>query len=835
MKRLPIHDVLAELCSALQCSNSAVLAAPPGSGKTTIVPLELLKQSWFEGDILMLEPRRLAARAAAARMADLLGERVGARVGYRVRFDSCVSSKNRIEVVTEGILTRRLQRDPELDGVGLVIFDEFHERSIHADLALALTLDIMSGLRDDLKLLIMSATLDTSAVSELLGGAQVITGGGRPWPVTHHYLERDPEKNIPETAANGVRRALGKTQGDILVFLPGTGEIRRTEQLLLDQLGEGVGLYPLYGDLSREEQDSAIRPHQGGKRRVVLATSIAETSLTIEGIQTVIDSGWSRVPRFNPNSGLTRLETVRVSLASADQRAGRAGRLGPGVCYRLWSEQTQARLTAYRPPEILDADLVPLVLDLAQWGVENSEQLKWMDNPPAGAFAQARSLLQALDGLDEKGRITSAGQGMAALSLHPRLAHMLLQAAARGQLELAADLAGLISERDIIRRRRGEATSVDVDDRLQLLQLWRRKGNGAVAAAGADPLACAQLNRAGGQWRKQIKVEKSDLPALSSGGLMSLAYPDRIAKWKGGDNSKYLLSSGRAVRLPDGDVLGGCPFLVVPLLDAGKREGRAFLASTIDFQEIRETQRRHIILHDRVAWDKGSSAVLARREERLGALLLSSAPNDSSDPDDVLKAMLEGIRLSGLDTLPWSREAREWQARLCSLLQWQPDSEWPDLSDQSLLENLQGWLGSWLNGISRKAHLKQLNMLTILQSRLQWNQQRSMDRLVPTHIQVPSGSRKRLEYRPGEAPVLAVRLQELFGLEDTPTVCHGEIKVVLHILSPAQRPIQVTQDLKGFWQRTYTEVKKELKGRYPKHYWPDDPFTAQPTARVRPR
>lgn len=835
MKRLPIHDVLTELCSVLQCSTSAVLAAPPGSGKTTIVPLELLKQSWFEGDILMLEPRRLAARAAAARMADLLGEKVGASVGYRVRFDTCVSSKTRIEVVTEGILTRRLQRDPELEGVGLVIFDEFHERSIHADLALALTLDIMSGLRDDLRLLIMSATLDTLAVSELLGGAQVIMGGGRPWPVIHHYLEREPEKNIPETAANGVRRALGKTQGDILVFLPGTGEIRRTEQLLLDQLGESVGIYPLYGDLSREAQDSVIRPQKGGKQRVVLATSIAETSLTIEGIQTVIDSGWSRVPRFNPNSGLTRLETVRVSLASANQRAGRAGRLGPGVCYRLWSEQTQARLPAYHPPEILDADLVPLVLELAQWGVEDPEPLKWMNNPPAGAFAQAKELLQALDGLDERGRITSAGQEMAALSLHPRLAHMLLQAAVRGQLELATDLAGLMSERDIIRRRRGEAISVDVDDRLQLLQLWRRKGNGAAAAAGADSRACAQLDRAGGQWRKQIKVENRDLPALSSGGLMSLAYPDRIAKWKGGDNSEYLLSSGRVVRLPEGDVLGGCPFLVVPLLDAGKRKGRVFLASTIDLQEIRETQRRHIILNDRVEWDKGSSAVMARREERLGALLLSSTHSDSSDPEDVLKAMQEGIRLSGLDILPWSREAREWQARLCSLRQWQPDSDWPDLSDQWLLENLQDWLGSWLNGISRKAHLKRLNMLTILHSRLQWNQQQSMDQMVPTHIQVPSGSRKRLEYRPGEAPVLAVRLQELFGLEDTPTVCRGEIKVVLHILSPAQRPIQVTQDLKGFWQRTYTEVKKELKGRYPKHYWPDDPTTAQPTARVRPR
>ncbi|HEC15814.1 MAG TPA: ATP-dependent helicase HrpB [Sedimenticola sp.] len=836
MRDLPVQAVLPELCEALACGPAAVLSAPPGSGKTTLVPLRLLEQPWLGGrSILLLEPRRLAARASAMRMAELLGEGVGETVGYRVRFDSRVSGQTRIEVVTEGILTRRLQQDPGLEGVGLVIFDEFHERNLQADLGLAFCLDIANGLRDDLRLLVMSATLDTQAVSALLGEAPVIHGEGKSHPVRLQYLDSAPRGGIAEAAVRGVRRALSEQQGDVLVFLPGAGEIRRAEEALRPGLS-GVELCPLYGDLSREAQDHAIRPRPGGRRRVVLATSIAETSLTIEGISVVVDAGWSRLPRFDPNTGLTRLETVRVSRAAADQRAGRAGRLGPGVCYRLWTESVQAGLQPHTPPEILDADMAPLVLELAQWGVPEPAGLKWLDAPPAGAFAQARELLRELGALDARGRITPAGGRMAALALHPRLAHMLLLAADWGQGALAADLAALLSERDLLARVAGQARPVDVEQRLRVLSIWRERGAAAARAAGADPAACARVDRASRQWRRSIEAPAPPSAGrFSAGALLASAYPDRIARRRGGAGQGYLLSSGRGARLPEGDPLGCGEYLVAARLDAGRSEGRIFLAAPLAESELRQTQADRIENIPLVQWDGRAQAVIAREEERLGALPLAVRPLKAPDPGALCAAMLDGVRRMGIGALPWSDEIRDWQARVLSLRHWRPDDGWPDLSDEALAETLEDWLAPWLAGITRRDHLRRLDLGAILRTRLDWKKQQALDEGAPSHIQVPSGSRKRLKYQPGEPPVLAVRLQEMFGLADTPTVCWGRVPVMLHLLSPARRPIQVTRDLRGFWERTYAEVKKELKGRYPKHYWPDDPWSAEPTSRVRPR
>lgn len=837
LQDLPILPILPGLSKELVSGGRAVLSAPPGSGKTTAVPLALLDQPWLKDHrILMLEPRRLAARASARRMADLLGEKVGETVGYRVRFDHKVSARTRIEVVTEGILTRRLQSDPELEGVGLVIFDEFHERSIHADLALALCLDVIENLRPELRLLVMSATLDTAAVSGLLGDAPVVKGDGQSHPVETHYLGSDPQARLNDIVTGGVLQAVRQEQGDLLVFLPGVGEIRAVLKSLQErpECAE-VDLCPLYGDLSREEQDRAILPGPEGRRRIVLATSIAETSLTIEGITTVIDSGWSRRPRFDPNSGLTRLETIRVSRAAADQRAGRAGRLGPGVCYRLWDRSVQAALQDHLPPEIAEADLAPLCLELAQWGVAGPKELQWLTPPPVGAYAQARELLQALEVVDEGGRITRQGKQMAGLGLHPRLAHMLLLGRQHGQSEMAADLAALLSERDVLKRVPGERQPVDLEQRLELMAHYRARGAKGVARLGADPGGCRRVMQASKQWQRQAEgIEAGSEEPLSAGALLASAYPDRIARYRGGRGG-YRLSSGRGAQLPEGDLLDGNEFLVAAHLDAGRKEGRVYLAAALGLDELRQVQAERIQWLSEVRWDSNSSAVETREEERLGALVLSQRPTKEIDPEAVRSAMLEGVRAMGLECLPWSDGAREWQARMEFLRGWQPEASWPDLSDTALLDDLENWLGPWVEGMGRRDHLRKLDMLAILKSGMEWEQLQRVEDLAPSHIRVPSGSNKRLHYTPGEPPVLAVKLQEMFGLTETPKVCKGAIPVMLHLLSPAQRPIQVTQDLAGFWERTYSEVKKELKGRYPKHYWPDDPMVAQPTARVRPK
>lgn len=811
-----------------------MLQAPPGAGKTTLVPLALLEEPWLrDQSILILEPRRLAARAAAARMSQLRGEAVGETVGYRIRFESRVSARTRIEVLTEGILTRRLQRDPALEGVGLVIFDEFHERHLHADLALALCVDAQHVLREDLKILVMSATLDGAAVSRLLGDAPIVTSEGRSFPVDIVYQPADPQQPIPQMVASSARRALTAHEGDLLAFLPGAWEIRRTQVLLGQELPADVELFPLYGDLPWEAQERAIRPIPG-KRKVVLATPIAETSLTIEGVRVVVDSGFARVPQFDPNTGLTRLATQRIARANADQRAGRAGRLAPGVCYRLWGENVQRGLIVQPIAEIKGADLAPLALELALWGVIDALRLSWLDPPPSGALAQARELLQELDAIDTDGRITEIGRRMAALPVHPRLAHMMTQAAEDAQRALACDLAALLSERDILT---GDAKrSCDFTDRVEALGTFRARGRAGCQTFNADANACARVDQAARQFRRLLRCGEptTTVEAEALGGLLAAAYPDRVAQQRAPGDSRYLLANGRGARLPEHEQRLRPPLLVAASLDAGVGEGRIFLAAPVNAEWLpRFTD--HVRIVDRVDWDQREQAVIARREQRFGAIVLDAKPLAQPDAEQLASAMFVGIRALGIDALPWSDEARSWQARVLSMREWFPEGNWPDVSDTALLANLETWLAPYLDGVSRRTHLARVDLVSALRAILDWNQTKELDANAPTHLEVPSGSRLRLDYKLGEPPVLAVKLQEMFGCADTPRIAHGRVAVTLHLLSPARRPIQVTQDLRGFWDRTYPEVKKELKGRYPKHPWPDDPWRAIPTRHTRQR
>jgi ATP-dependent helicase HrpB len=835
MDRLPIDEALPALRAALAANAAVVLQAPPGAGKTTHVPLALLDEPWLAGrSILILEPRRLAARAACARMSALRGEQPGQTVGYRIRFDSKVSAQTRIEVLTEGILTRRLQSDPELKNVGLVIFDEFHERHLHADLALALCLDSQKALREDLKILVMSATLDGAAVSKLLGDAPIVTSEGRSYPVDIRYLPRDPEGPLPQTVCDGVMQALETNQGDVLVFLPGAWEIRRTQELLQERLSARADVLPLYGDLPWEAQDRAIQPG-AGRRKIVLATPIAETSLTIEGVRVVVDGGFARVPQFDPGSGLSRLATVRISRASSEQRAGRAGRLAPGACYRLWSETTQRGLVPQSLPEICGADLAPLALELAAWGVRDVRTLSWLDPPPEAAFNQARELLIELDAVDAEGRITDTGRAMARLPLHPRLSHMLFAAQQLGQGMLACDIAALLSERDILA---GEGRrSADFVQRVEALQAFRKNGRAGAQAHQADANGCARVNQAAQQFQRLLSSTKTAtaVDVKLTGLLLALAYPDRVGLARAPGDARYLLASGRGARLHESEMRLRQPCIVAASLDAGETEGLIYSAAPLDPDALRKYHFANIRAEEVVRWDAQQQIVVTRREERFGALVLDSKPLARPDPEKIRAAMLEGIRRIGIEALPWTREAREWQTRVLSLRQWLPDEGWPDVSDAALGDTLAEWLGPYLDGMSRRDHLARLDLLNILKSRLDWDMGRRLEEGAPTHLEVPSGSHLRLEYIPGESPVLKVKLQEMFGLADTPRVAWGRVPVTLQLLSPAQRPIQVTQDLRGFWERTYPEVKKELKGRYPKHPWPDDPWTAVPTRRAKPR
>jgi len=834
---LPIESVLPELRARLATHAAVVLQAPPGAGKTTQVPLALLEEPWLQGrNIVMLEPRRLAARAAAGRLAQLRNEPVGETVGYRIRFENKVSKATRIEVLTEGILTRRLQNDPALEGVGLVIFDEFHERHLHADLALALCADSQQGLREDLKILVMSATLDGVAVSRLLGEAPIVTSEGRSHPIEVKYLPRDPEGRLPITVAAAVQRALEEQIGDALVFLPGAGEIRRTQELLQGSLGSDIDVLPLYGDLPWERQQQAIVA-PGHRRRVILATPIAETSLTIEGVRVIVDSGFARVPQFDPVSGLSRLVTQRISRASSDQRAGRAGRTAPGVCYRLWSETTQRGLIPQAVPEIRSADLAPLALELAAWGVQDAARLAWLDPPPPASLAQARELLIDLEALDGNGRITGTGRAMAALPLHPRLAHMLMQANELKQGALACDIAALLSERDVLK---GEARrSCDLAERVEILQGYRRGGRKPVAASGADIVACQRVEQASRQWRRLIGVREDEALSVEPddiGLLLAFAYPDRIACQRTPQDVRYQLASGRGARLPEWEQRLRQPWLVAAMTDAGSAgEGQIYLAATVRPDALERHLAARLHEQEEVYWDEVQEAVVARRTVRLGALLMNTMPMPDGSEELQRAAMLDGVRRLGLDALPWNEDSRALQARALSMREWFPEEDWPDLSDATLAQQAHIWLAPYLHGMTRRAHLAKLDLVQALRAQLDWKQLQRLEDDAPTHLEVPSGSRLKLAYRPGESPVLAVKLQEMFGLADTPRIARGRIPVTLHLLSPARRPIQVTQDLKGFWERTYSDVRKELKGRYPKHPWPDDPWNAAPTARAKPR
>jgi ATP-dependent helicase HrpB len=820
---LPILEILEDVKGALREQNTVILQAPPGAGKSTVLPIHLLDEPWLAGrKILMLQPRRLAARAVASRLATLLGEPLGATAGYRVRFEREVSSKTRIEVLTEGILTRLLQGDNTLEGVGLVIFDEFHERSLHADLALALCREVQQVLRDDLRILVMSATLDGEKLAPLLGGAPVLTSQGRQYPIRYQYLPQESDAPIPQRVARAVRKALAEQEGDILAFLPGAGEIGRTQQLL-EESAANVRIHPLYGDLPPRQQQEAILPGPPGVRKVVLATSIAETSLTIEGIRVVVDSGFARSPRFDPRTGLTRLETLQVTGDAADQRAGRAGRLGPGVCYRLWREGAQAHLVPHRTPEILEADLAPTVLELSQWGVKDLRGLAWLTPPPAGAVAQARELLGQLGALDGD-RITERGRAMLRLPTHPRLAHLLLEGRRMKLAALAADLAALLEERDPLPREAG----ADLTLRVEALRNWREGGRGA-----GDRASLERTERLASAWRRMLELRTDNThPAPTQvGRLLAAAYPERVARKRENHLTQYRLANGRPVRLPDHDPLAHETWLAVAHLDAGNNEGKIYLAAPLNPDDLRDRMDRHEV----VDWDAAKGILVARTETRLGDILVESTPLARIDDDRRRAVLCRAMRTEGLKVLPWTEGVAEWQARVLSLRTWRPDEPWPDVSDQHLLGTVEEWLGPYLDpAVRRREDFGKLNLGSILPGLLPWPLAGRLDELAPATLKVPSGSQIRLQYFPeGSDPVLAVRLQEMFGLLHTPTVNEGRTRVLLHLLSPGYRPVQVTQDLKSFWENTYQVVRKELRVRYPKHAWPEDPWTAEAVRGVK--
>ena len=776
---LPIDDVLADIVATLAHSTSCVLQAPPGAGKTTRVPLALLEAPWLAGrKIIMLEPRRLAARAAASYMSHLLNDDVGGVVGYRIRFDTRVGSRTRIEVVTEGVLTRMLQSDAALEEYGVVIFDEFHERSLHADLGLALTLQSRAMLREDLRIVVMSATLETAAVAQLLGNAPIIASSGRSFPVETQYLGRSAG------IVRAVQTALYETDGDVLVFLPGQAEIHRALDALSSDVDNNTYVVPLYGNLTQPEQDRAIAPAPRGRRKVVLATSIAETSLTIEGVRAVVDSGLMRVPRFDARIGMTRLETINVTRASADQRRGRAGRVAPGVCYRLWSAHEDAGLVPHTRPEILEADLAPLALDLAAWGVRDPNELQWLDAPPASAFAQARELLRELGALADNCDITTHGKRMASLPLHPRLAHMLLRAKSLGAGALACDLAAQLND-----GRKGEAA----------------------------------------HYRRLLHVaanERAD-DASKTGLLLAFAYPDRIGE-KREERGRFLLRNGRGAWLDKTHPNAGDDFIVAAELEGSGRDSRVFMAAAISEDEIREhfadqIERERVVAIN----DTGTVQVVVR--ERLGAIVLKER-GAAAEPGEIEAALLEDVRKRGVDALAWRESARELRNRI-AFLRNTLGNEWPDVSAGALELNLEEWLLPGLHGARRRSDVDNIDLHEALLRLLPWQLRAQLDRLAPTHLEVPSGSHSRIDYSDANAPFVAVRLQEVFGMHETPRLA-GRVPLTMHLLSPARRPVQVTRDLASFWKSGYFEVKKELKGRYPKHYWPDDPMVAEAT-RIR--
>ncbi|HEX6226697.1 MAG TPA: ATP-dependent helicase HrpB [Chryseolinea sp.] len=822
----PVQKVVGQLTKTLETQPIVILQAPPGAGKSTILPLLLLDEPWLQGKkIVMLEPRRLAARSVALRMAKILNEEIANTIGYRVRFENAVGKNTRCEVVTEGVLTRMMQVDNTLDGVGLVIFDEFHERSLQADLALVLCLQVQQVLRSDLRILIMSATLDGDKLSAQLSNAPVIATAGKQFPVSLQYIA--PEKDIPISASTArvVRKAVREQSGDILTFLPGTGDIHRVRELL-EAENLPVNIFPLYGDLPFHQQQDALLPNSDGIRKVVLATSIAETSLTIEGITTVVDSGQSRVPRFDPRSGLTRLETIRVTKDAADQRAGRAGRLGPGVCYRLWSEATHHSLQPMRQPEILEADLAPLLLDLANWGIADPFDLMWITPPPAGAVNQAKELLSQLGALQEW-KITARGKEMLRLPTHPRIAHMLLEATAfdliqnsgensNAFLALATDIAATLEERDPLPKSAG----TDLSLRIEILRKWR---NGDRVSAERNILE--RIERLASAWRKIFKISMDNTMPIDSdvGRLLAEAYPERIARQLEKNGTRYKLVHGRVARLPDHDALIRNSWLAIAQIDAGGGEGKIFLAAPILDEDLSHRAGDN----ESVVWDT-EKGIVATSEKRIGNVVLSSKPLVMIPEQLRIDVLIRAFQSQGLKMLSWNDEHREWQARVMSLRLWRPEEAWPDVSDENLLLTATDWLSPFLNAVNKPGDFQRLDVNQLVSTLLPWEAKNRLDQLAPARLVVPSGSMIKINYSVnGDTPVLEVRLQEMFGLLETPTVNSGRTKVMLHLLSPGFKPVQVTQDLKSFWQTAYHEVRKELRMRYPRHSWPEDPWTAE--------
>jgi ATP-dependent helicase HrpB len=818
---LPIDGILPQVKAALAAGTRAVLVAPPGAGKTTRVPLALMDEPALAGGrILVLEPRRLAARAAASRMAATLGEKVGERVGLRVRMETKVSARTRVEVVTEGVFARMILDDPALEGVGAVLFDEFHERSLDADFGLALALDAQTGLREDLRLLVMSATLDGARVAGLLEGAPVLESEGRAFPVETVYLGRDPAQDVVEAVTRAILRAVERESGSILAFLPGQGEILRVAERLRERLrAPDVDVEPLFGAMERGAQDRAVSPAPAGRRKIVLATSIAETSITIEGVRVVVDCGLVRAPRYEPDVGVTRLETIRVSRASADQRRGRAGRTEPGVCYRLWEEAATGALPAYATPEILSADLSGLALDCAEWGVREPASLRWLDAPPAPALNEARALLQRLGAVEADGAITPLGRRLRALPLPPRLARMVLGAADEGRAGLAGELAVVLSERglggdDPDLRERVRRLRADRGQRAQsaraMAQSWARmarEGAAAAAACGGDDLdAC--------------------------GRLLALAWPDRIAKARGA-RGEFLMANGRAGAVEAHLSLAREGFLVVADLAGRAASARILAAAPIAAEEIEALMGAQIEAGEEIVFERADASVKARRTRRLGALILAAQPLPAKGPE-AARALAQGIAALGVARLPWTKAQKQWRDRVAFLRRAEGE-DWPDVSDAALAASAQDWLAPFIEGRTSLAAIHADDLDAALRALLPWDMQRRLDAEAPTHFEAPTGSHIAIDYESEGAPVLAVRVQELFGLSQHPALARGRAPLTLHLLSPAHRPIQITRDLPGFWRGSWAAVKSEMKGRYPKHVWPDDPAGATPTTRAKPR
>ena len=849
-QRFPIDDLLPRIRASLAAHPRLVLEAPPGAGKTTQVPPALLDAAWLAGNrIVMLEPRRVAARAAAGFMARQRGESVGETIGYRIRFDHQVSARTRIEVVTEGILTRMLQDDPSLEGIGALLFDEFHERHLPGDLGLALALDVQASLRPELRIVLMSATLDGERLAGFLDAPR-LSSAGRSWPVTVTHFPGRREEKLEQQARRAAEHALAEHPGDVLVFLPGQREIARTASALASKLaGTGVDVLALHGELPVEQQSRVLQPDPHGHRRVVLATNVAESSVTLPGVRVVIDSGLAREPRYDPNSGFARLDVVAIAQASADQRAGRAGRIAEGWAYRLWPQSQ--RLEPQRRPEIAQVELSGLALELAAWG---NAALRFVDPPPAGALAAARELLQRLGalagatpvasrpdaGTSDASRITALGQRMLALGTHPRLAAMLLAPRDPRERALACDLAALLEARDPLQSQAGKPRSDAMIDRWNALAAFRAGRMGA----DMNRSALAVIDAAAQQWRRRTRCEASppaSVPAHALGDVLLHAFPDRIARQHPGDPLRYQLANGRSAKLFDDSALYGEPWLVVSELRDDPGDARVLRAAPLDEARLQRDFPERFASEDRVSWDAQARAVLALRERRFDRIVLDSRLLATPEPARCTDALLDAVRQLGLAALPWSEALAQWRARVRCLRAWMPQLELPELSDAALLESLDDWLRPALAGKTRLDALAEGELGEALKSRVDWSRRQQLDALAPTRIVVPSGMERRIGYGFDEdgaqpqAPVLAVKLQELFGLADTPRIADGRVLLTLHLLSPAGRPLQVTQDLKGFWARTYPEVKKEMKGRYPRHPWPDDPWNATATHRAKPR